>query len=235
VPSTIYSDAFFASGSRKNLETRGVLNAVPPHLPEAEMALLGSMLCGPEGIDTAAAIIAGPDDFYDQRHGAIFEAILQLHDNGPPIEVLTLVDHLKTRDQLDQLGGVDYLISLCESVPSAAHAEHYAGIVRNLAKLPNQDPTPAQFAAQQRNLAIGFWGMVVGLVLSAIGFVALVVLAILRLVIGSPNQPGLCPSCGYDLRASEGECPECGEAIPEATKASPTPLRRPTAADISKS
>ena len=112
-----------------------VLDVVPPHRPESEIALLGTMLCGPEGVDTAATILHGSDDFFDPRHAVIFDAIIHLHDSSSPIEMVILVDHLKTRGQFNQVGGYDYLTALFESMPSASNAAYYADIVRKMAKL----------------------------------------------------------------------------------------------------
>src|SRR6185503_5551141 len=69
------------------------------------------------------------NDFYDDRHKHIYEAIIALYERRSPIDVLTLSDQLKTAGFLDMIGGQSYLTELTNFVPTATHVEQYADIV----------------------------------------------------------------------------------------------------------
>lgn len=101
---------------------------VPPHNLEAESSLLGAILIDPDAIVRVADLVS-VDDFYDERHQRIFEAINKLYEKHSPIDVLTLSDQLKSGGFLDVVGGSAYLTDLTNYVPTAAHVEEYANIV----------------------------------------------------------------------------------------------------------
>lgn len=100
-----------------------------PASPEAEAAVLGSMLLDRECIGDVVEHI-GADSFSLTEHRIIFDAILSLYENNHAIDLVVLRDELKKRKSLEAVGGVDYLVRVVESVPSAASAEYYAGIVK---------------------------------------------------------------------------------------------------------
>ncbi len=101
---------------------------VPPQNLDAEASLIGSILLDSETISDIADKVAS-DDFYDQRHGEIFAAIMKLYDQHKPIDLLTVTDYLQKKKQLDRIGGASYLTELTNKVPTASHATHYAEIV----------------------------------------------------------------------------------------------------------
>lgn len=107
---------------------------VPPQNLEAEQSLLGALL-----LDKEAMIKVGDkvqaDDFYKEAHRIIFIAISELFTNREPIDILSLANKLEEKKQLDAVGGRSYLVSLSNIVPTAAHVEHYAGIVAKKATL----------------------------------------------------------------------------------------------------
>lgn len=105
-----------------------------PASPEAEAAVLGSMLLDRECIGDIVEHI-NADSFSLTEHRIIFGAILTLYENNSQIDLVLLRDELKKRKSLEAVGGVDYLVRVIESVPSAASAEYYAGIVRDKAML----------------------------------------------------------------------------------------------------
>lgn len=107
---------------------------LPPHSPEAERCVLGSMLRCAEAID-AARLVAGRDDFYADPHQKCFEAICQLHDRGGPVDAVLLCEELKRRGWLDGVGGWGYVGDLLDAAPTAVNAEYYAGVVRDKALL----------------------------------------------------------------------------------------------------
>lgn len=101
---------------------------IPPQNIEAETSLLGSILLGDDTITTIADKVSS-NDFYDERHGIIYSAMLRLYEKHKPIDLLTLSNSLSDSDQLETIGGSSYLTELTNVVPTAAHAEHYADIV----------------------------------------------------------------------------------------------------------
>ncbi len=101
---------------------------IPPQNLEAEASLLGAILIDSDAIVKIADALRD-DDFYDERHRRIFEAITQLYEKHSPIDVLTLSDQLKATGFLDSVGGSAYLTELTNFVPTAAHVEQYAEIV----------------------------------------------------------------------------------------------------------
>lgn len=113
------------------------LERVPPQSLDAEMSLLGSMMLDR---DVAAEVLQvvgpnGKDRFYRNDHRLLYEVLVSLYDTREPIDIVSLRIELERRKQLDEIGGVEYLIRLAESVPSAANAEYYARVVRDKAML----------------------------------------------------------------------------------------------------
>lgn len=105
-----------------------------PASPEAEAAVLGSMLLDRECIGDIVEHI-NADSFSLTEHRIIFGAILTLYENNSQIDLVLLRDELKKRKSLEAVGGVDYLVRVIESVPSATSAEYYAGIVKEKSML----------------------------------------------------------------------------------------------------
>ena len=96
--------------------------------------MLGSILVDREMMATVAEIVA-PHDFYAHVHETIFGALLQLYERGEPLDKITVGEELRRRALLDKVGGIPYLSSLMDTVPTAASAEYYANIVREKAAL----------------------------------------------------------------------------------------------------
>ena len=105
------------------------LDKIPPQNLEAEMAVLGSML-----IDEAAISVSieslDAHSFYKDTHQKIFEAISDLYNANKAVDLITLTDELKRKDNLEGVGGVSFLTALVNSVPTAANINHYVNIVR---------------------------------------------------------------------------------------------------------
>lgn len=99
-----------------------------PHSLEAEQAVLGGLMLANESFDAVAAIV-GESDFYSQDHRLLFKTISQLAAEQKPFDVLTLSERLKENDELEQIGGDDYLVELATNTPSAANLPAYAQIV----------------------------------------------------------------------------------------------------------
>lgn len=101
---------------------------IPPQNLDAEMSLLGAVLIDEEVLADATEFV-GTRDFYDKRHGLIFGAMLRLYERHKPVDLLTVTDELKKKDELDDIGGTAYLNELTNYVPTAAHAATYAEMV----------------------------------------------------------------------------------------------------------
>ena len=108
-----------------------VLERQPPQSLEAEMSLLGSMILDPRVIGDVVQVMGGADDFYKAAHGAIYQILVQRYDDNQPVDLVHLNEVLRDRGMIEQVGGVNYLLELAESVPSAANAVHYARLVRD--------------------------------------------------------------------------------------------------------
>jgi replicative DNA helicase len=105
-----------------------------PANPEAEEAVLGSLLIDPDAVIKIASFLEA-DDFYREKNGWIYQAILDLHERREPADFVTLVDELERRNILQEVGGAAYITSLINGVPSAVYVEHYARIVERTATL----------------------------------------------------------------------------------------------------
>jgi replicative DNA helicase len=101
---------------------------LPPQNVDAEASLLGALLIDSDAIVKIADIVDA-QDFYDERHKRIYEAINTLYERHSPVDVLTLSDQLKMTGFLDMVGGSAYLTELTNYVPTASHVEQYAEIV----------------------------------------------------------------------------------------------------------
>jgi replicative DNA helicase len=115
-------------------ELGDLLDRQPPRSIEAERAVIGSLLLLPEACDEVALIVR-PEDFYDTGHRAIFGHMLALHESGRQIDPMLLSQLLKDAGQYESVGGAAFLLELSQEVATAAHAEHYARIVRDKAVL----------------------------------------------------------------------------------------------------
>lgn len=103
----------------------------PPHSPECEMGILGCVLISPK--ECMAEVIsrfkAGGVEFYDLRHQTIWNAMVEMYDVGTAIDVITLQQELKNKEMLEQVGGIIYISSLQDSVPSSANLKYYLDFV----------------------------------------------------------------------------------------------------------
>lgn len=112
-----------------------LFDRLPPHAPEAEMALLGSMVLGPEVIADVLHIVSRAEQFFTPAHGAIFRVLVDTYNKHRSGDLVQLVDGLRDAGVLDDVGGEAYLVQLAESVPTASNAPYYARIVADKARL----------------------------------------------------------------------------------------------------
>ena len=106
-----------------------LIEKVPPHNLEAEMAVLGAMLISEEAIATALENI-DEGCFYKKEHRDIFQSIISLFDNKEKVDILTVSEDLSKKGILEKIGGASYLASLADFVPTAANVDEYAKIVK---------------------------------------------------------------------------------------------------------
>jgi replicative DNA helicase len=104
---------------------------VPPHSEEAEVSILGSILIDKDAIINVAEFLR-PEHFYSEAHSLIFKSVLDLYEERSPIDMVTLGDKLKKNRGLSKVGGATYLLELVNRVPTAANAEKYGQIVKDL-------------------------------------------------------------------------------------------------------
>jgi replicative DNA helicase len=130
------------SDKRSRFETRKIelarlFEKLPPHALEAEAAVLGSMILDWRVCGEVLQILKdeGPSHFYKQAHAAIYDVLVQLYDENQSIDMVQLNQRLVDKQQLEQIGGIEYLVELAEAVPSAAGVGFYARIVRDKAIL----------------------------------------------------------------------------------------------------
>ena len=108
------------------------VDRLPPHSPEAEQGVLGCVLLSPneclgECIDKFKG---GAEVFYDLRHQTIFDTLAEMYDRREAIDIITLQQRLKDQQLLEQVGGLAYLSTLPDAVPSAANLAYYLNIVQ---------------------------------------------------------------------------------------------------------
>ncbi len=118
------------------------IQRIPPHDEEAEQAVIGSMLTDKDAVAAAIEVLK-PDDFYTDYNKTIYEAIMNIYAKAEPIDIITVKDELTSLEKLEAVGGLEYLASLPEKVPTTANVEKYVKIVeeksllRNLIKTAN--------------------------------------------------------------------------------------------------
>ncbi|OGN03950.1 MAG: replicative DNA helicase [Candidatus Yanofskybacteria bacterium RIFCSPHIGHO2_01_FULL_44_17] len=109
-------------------KTQSTIDKLPPQNIEAEKSLIGSLLLDKEAINKVADSLQ-PQDFYSRAHQLIYEGIFKLFEKSEPIDILSLSNILGEAGQLETVGGVGYLTSLVNAVPTSAHVSNYAKIV----------------------------------------------------------------------------------------------------------
>ena len=102
---------------------------LPPQSLEAEQSVIGAILIENEAILKAIEIVR-PEDFYREAHRQIFQSMIELFEKNEPADLITLTEHLRKKNKIEDIGGASYLASVCEQIPTAANVEYYAKIVK---------------------------------------------------------------------------------------------------------
>lgn len=105
---------------------------IPPHSEEAEQSVLGSVLIDHEAVNIAAENLKA-EDFYNLRHKEIFEAVLDLYQEGREVDLVTLKSQLERRGRLEAAGDMKYLGQIAAAVPNSVHIRQYVKIVKDKA------------------------------------------------------------------------------------------------------
>lgn len=105
-----------------------LLKRILPHSIEAEQSVIGSMIMDREAIVVASEIVTG-DDFYSKQYGILFETMVELNDEGKPVDLVTLQDRLKEKDVPPEVSSLEFVRDLITAVPTSANIKYYANIV----------------------------------------------------------------------------------------------------------
>lgn len=105
-----------------------LIKRILPHSPEAEQSVIGSMIMSRDAIVEASEIITGAD-FYQQQYGMVFEAMVELHDEGKAVDLITLQERLKEKDLPPEISSMEFVRDLLSTVPTSANIKYYAEIV----------------------------------------------------------------------------------------------------------
>src|SRR5688572_31391025 len=107
----------------------GQFDRLPPHSIESEMCLLASMMLDKEVIGNVVQIL-DREAFFQADHQIVYDILVKMYEQNRPIDAVLVREELGKRQLLEEIGGVAYLAQILNSVPSAAHGTHYAGVVR---------------------------------------------------------------------------------------------------------
>ena len=111
-----------------------LLKRVLPHSVEAEQSVIGSMLMDREAIISASEIITA-DDFYQHQYGVMFESMVELFNEGKPVDLVTLQNRLKEKDVPPEVSSLEFVRDIMATVPTSVNVKSYANIVREKAVL----------------------------------------------------------------------------------------------------
>ena len=105
-----------------------LIKRILPHSMEAEQSVIGSMIMSKDAIVEASEMITGAD-FYQQQYGIVFEAMVELHDEGKAVDLITLQDRLREKELPPEISSMEFVRELLSAVPTSANVKYYAEIV----------------------------------------------------------------------------------------------------------
>ena len=106
-----------------------VVRRVMPNSQEAEKSVIGSMIMDQDAIVTAMELLL-KEDFYHQQYGVLFEALVELHNSGQPVDLVTLSAKLKEKDVPEEVSSPGFIGGLVRDVPTSANVKYYCNIVK---------------------------------------------------------------------------------------------------------
>ncbi|XCP84991.1 replicative DNA helicase [Roseburia hominis] len=111
-----------------------LIKRVPPHSIEAEQSVVGAMLMDKDAITTASEIICG-GDFYQTAYGVVFDSVVELFNEGKPVDLITLQNRLREKAVPEEISDLEFARDLLTVVPTSANVKYYAEIVAEKATL----------------------------------------------------------------------------------------------------
>ena len=111
-----------------------LIKRVLPNSPESEQSVIGSMIMDSEAIMTASEILTS-EDFYQRQYGILFDAMVELYNEGKAVDLVTLQDRLKEKDVPPEVASLEFVKDILDSVYTSAHIRQYASIVHEKAML----------------------------------------------------------------------------------------------------
>ncbi len=111
-----------------------LIKRISPHSIEAEQSVIGSMIMDKDAIVTASEILIA-EDFYQNQYGILFDAMVELFNEGQPVDLVTLQNRLKEKELPPELSSLEFIRDLVTAVPTSANAKYYANIVKEKAVL----------------------------------------------------------------------------------------------------
>ena len=111
-----------------------VLKRILPNSVEAEQSVIGSMIMDQEAIIAASELLTS-EDFYNRQYGILFEAMVELNNEGSPVDLVTLQNRLKEKDVPPEVSSLEFVRDLLNAVPTSANIKYYANIVSEKAIL----------------------------------------------------------------------------------------------------
>lgn len=109
---------------------------IPPQNQDAEQAVLAAMMLDKDAIYEAIQIIK-EKDFYRETHGILFQTIVELAEQGNPIDLITITERLRKDGNLEKVGGIGYIAEVANSIGTAASVGHYAQMIKEKSLLRN--------------------------------------------------------------------------------------------------
>ena len=100
----------------------------PPHNLDAERSVLGGILLDNKAIQKISEILQ-EGDFYREAHSKIYQLMVELHEKGEPVDLITLTEEVNRKGCMKEVGGAVYLAALSDEVPTAANIQYYAKII----------------------------------------------------------------------------------------------------------
>ena len=101
----------------------------PPNHLEAEVSILGGLLVYPQSFSIVSEIL-NSSDFYKPAHQKIYQIMLELHNSGEPVDIVTVCNALTTKKELDSIGGSSFLAKIMNDNPTAVNIERHSKIVK---------------------------------------------------------------------------------------------------------
>ena len=129
------------------MNPKTLIEKMPPQNLEAEAAVLGSMLLDKEAIARSVEHL-DETSFYTESNRKIYQSILRLYDENKAVDIVTLIEDLKKRNALEEVGGPSYITDLANSIPTSANVDHYARIVKEKYLLRSLISTATTIAAE---------------------------------------------------------------------------------------